>query len=196
LGLLAKCLFFFLVVVVVACSFTTDVNSLQDGDCGAGEKACADPQGVMRCVALDRPEYGCARSGCVPCSFPNATPRCDPSHACAVAVCSPGWAHCTSNLADGCETNIGADVLNCGILPNSACNNRCDVVTSGKSHVTDPACANGVCEIGGCNDGYQDCDKQVGNGCECPPGGTCLRTGRCVVDAGDEAGVDAGDDAG
>jgi hypothetical protein len=188
LALVAKWAVVLLVVAAVACSFAVNVDSLQNGECGADKKACTDPQGVMRCVALDRPEYGCARDGCLPCAFANATPRCDPSFQCAVAVCTPGWAHCSNNPLSGCETHIDQDVENCGILPDSACNNSCTTVISGKQFVSKPACVSGVCQISSCADGYQDCDKQVGNGCECPPGGTCLRTGRCVADAGDDAG--------
>jgi hypothetical protein len=178
-----------LAIVVGACTFTVGVSDLQNGSCSGGTKACRNQQNVMQCVGLDRPEFGCARAGCAPCDLPNATTRCDPANNCAVAVCSAGFAHCSANPADGCEANIGTDIRNCGQDPSSACGNNCDSVIMGKVRVTTSSCVNGVCQIGGCQPGYQDCDKQVGTGCECPSTGTCTPAGGCPLqnDAGNDS---------
>jgi hypothetical protein len=174
-----------LLVVVGACTFTVGVNDLQNADCGAGKKACPDSDGVLHCVGLDQPQYGCSQTLCAPCSLPNATQRCDPNNNCAVAVCTTGFAHCDSNPHDGCEANVYTDINNCG-LDQSACGSKCDYLTMGKPNVSGSACINGVCQIGGCTGGYQDCNKMLGDGCECGPKGVCnLTTGVCAYpDAG------------
>jgi hypothetical protein len=101
-------------------------------------------------------------------------------------VCNVGFAHCSSNPLFGCETSILTDTRNCGLDPASACGNSCDALVVGKPAVANSACINGTCEIGSCQPGYQDCDRAVANGCECPPGSTCdAATGACgVLDAG------------
>jgi hypothetical protein len=173
--------------VVTACTFTTGVSDLQNGNCGVGQKACPNPQtSVMACVGLDQPQYGCSQMGCTPCSRSNATTRCDMTNNCAVAVCMTGYAHCDSNPLDGCEAAIFSDPTNCGQDPSTACGHHCNLDINGKPNVTDnaAACVNGVCQIGGCSNGYQDCDKNIANGCECPPSGSCTLTGGCATDAG------------
>jgi hypothetical protein len=106
-----------------------------------------------------------------------------------VAVCSAGFAHCSANPADGCEANISTDIKNCGQEPSSACGNTCDSAIMGKDFVTTSSCVNGVCQIGGCTPGHQDCDKLIGTGCECPFPGTCTLAGGCssVGDAGNDS---------
>jgi hypothetical protein len=173
--------------VVAACTFTTGVSDLQNGSCGAGKKACPNPQTkAMECVGFDQPEYGCAQAGCGGCYLPNATTRCDPSNNCAVAVCMTGYAHCDSHPLDGCEALIVSDPMNCGQDPSTACGHVCSVPPN--VHASVPACVNGVCQIGSCSQGYQDCNKNITDGCECPPGGTCTLTGGCATDAGADPG--------
>jgi hypothetical protein len=174
-------------VIVAACTFTGGTSELQNGDCGSGKKACPNiTSGAMQCIGLDDPNYGCSQAGCGKCYLMNASTRCDPNNNCAVAVCMPGFAHCTSNPAQGCETNIYTDVANCGLDQQSACGHTCGSETMGKPQVSAPECINGVCQIGGCNPGYQDCDKNIANGCECQ--GPCTITGACPT--GGDAGTD------
>jgi hypothetical protein len=97
-----------------------------------------------------------------------------------------GYAHCDSNPKDGCEAAIFTDISNCGQDPASACGHQCNVDIMGKPQVTAAECVNGVCQIGGCNTGYQDCDKNIANGCECA--GSCTLTGGCATDAGADPG--------
>ncbi|HEX2876133.1 MAG TPA: hypothetical protein VHP33_33005, partial [Polyangiaceae bacterium] len=56
--------------------------------------------------------------------------------------------------ADGCEINLKVNKLNCG-----ACNKVCPDLNG------DPSCNDGLCEIT-CAEGFEDCDKNVDNGCE------------------------------
>jgi hypothetical protein len=174
-------------VIATACTFTVGTSELQNGDCGGGKKACPNAtSGVMQCIGLDDPDYGCSQAGCGKCYQQNASTRCDPNNNCAVAVCMPGFAHCVGPPSNGCETSIYTDVGNCGLDQQSACGNVCGMFTMGKPHVNAPACVNGVCQIGGCDQGYVDCDKNIANGCECQ--GACTQTGACLT--GGDAGVD------
>lgn len=83
---------------------------------------------------------------CVPGSYKY---RCD------IGQCNIGYANCNNDPQDGCEVNTISNVNNCG-----ACNHKCEVQNG------TPECANGVCKIKSCNDGYKDCDQQYFNGCE------------------------------
>jgi hypothetical protein len=173
-----------LLIVVGACTFTVGVSDLQNANCGAGQKACPDSQGVNHCIGLDQPQYGCGNVGCGICPLMNATSRCDQSNKCSVAVCNTGYAHCSSDPTQGCETSIYTDVSNCGLDPSTACGHTCGFVTSAPN-VLQPGCINGVCQISGCQPGFNDCDKAVNNGCECPSPGTCNpTTGACVFPDG------------
>lgn len=70
--------------------------------------------------------------------------------------CSPGYANCDGNSANGCEVFLAGDPGNC-----LACGNVCNS-TNGQ-----PACAPGVgCYIAGCFPGYADCNMDGGDGCE------------------------------
>lgn len=175
-----------LLVVVGACTFTTGVNDLQNADCGTSQKACQDKQtGVWHCIGLDNPLYGCGNLSCGGCPLQNAQTRCDSLNKCVVATCNPGYAHCSSDPSDGCEATIYTDIDNCGLDQMSACGHKCASDIMGQATVTTPACINGVCQIGGCVNGYQDCDKVLSNGCECAAPGTCNpTTGACIFPDG------------
>ncbi len=105
---------------------------------------CTNPQNdVMNCG-------GCG----VTCTTPNGVPGCA-ARQCVIAGCNPGFAHCTADVRNGCETNIGDNVNNCG-----TCNNPCSVPNGS------PSCLNGLCGVAGCNFGFGDCDGDPKNGCE------------------------------
>ena len=86
------------------------------------------------------------------CSRNNATATCADG-TCDYQSCNAGWGDCDGNRANGCETNLNADVNNCG-----ACKTKCDA-----THGT--ATCNGSCDIN-CTTGYSNCDGNVANGCE------------------------------
>ncbi len=82
--------------------------------------------------------------------------------------CSSGYLHCSSNPADGCESNPQTDVMNCG-----ACGHACT-----SAHSTG-GCVGGVCTIGACTAGYADCDGNPANGCESTTASDPVNCGSC-----------------
>src|SRR5690606_23524989 len=62
--------------------------------------------------------------------------------------------------SDGCETDTGNDLLNCG-----GCGEICD-----PAHTVGGICNNGSCEIdfeaGGCTGAWRDCNGEPEDGCE------------------------------
>ncbi|HXU03802.1 MAG TPA: protein kinase, partial [Polyangia bacterium] len=49
------------------------------------------------CVSIDRPDLGCGADTCHACTVANATPRCNRSHACDIAVCYHGFQDCNGD---------------------------------------------------------------------------------------------------
>ncbi len=75
---------------------------------------------------------------------------------CNIVTCATGYADCNLNPNDGCETNVlGTDNANCG-----GCNIPC-----APAHANG-ICQGGMCNLGACAPGYQDCDMMAGDGCE------------------------------
>ncbi len=70
------------------------------------------------------------------------------------AACAAGFAHCSANPKDSCETDLLRSVDDCG-----KCGVTCPKVNGTAS------CNAGVCEIA-CDPGFADCDQSVKNGCE------------------------------
>jgi alpha-tubulin suppressor-like RCC1 family protein len=99
---------------------------------------------------------GCGRE-CA--AVPGAVATCERST--CQSTCVRGSGDCDRNTANGCETNLAADVAHCG-----ACGNRCPNPPRASA-----ACTEGVCGIGACEMGYGNCDRDAANGCE-----TNLRT--------------------
>ncbi len=84
---------------------------------------------------------------------------------CNIQGCDQGYADCNLDASDGCETDVGTDMNNCG-----GCNLKCDF-----SHASE-TCTNGQCVFGACDPGYADCDHDPSNGCEAKldsDGGNC-----------------------
>jgi hypothetical protein len=72
-------------------------------------------------------------------------------------MCNLGYGDCNGNASDGCETNLGTSVTDCG-----SCHSPC---TLGPTVVhASPACA-GSCSFA-CDTGYGNCDSNTTNGCE------------------------------
>lgn len=153
--------------VLVACSFTSDLDSLDDQSCGSDTKACDNA-----CRSVNDPAYGCGLGGCSPCFVSNGVANCSARlGTCAIASCNPGFADCVNGYADGCETNIAGDMNNCG---------QCGMVCSQSVPNGKPGCAASRCVVGSCNDGWADCDGIASNGCETP----CAAHQSCTPDAG------------
>jgi hypothetical protein len=139
---------------IVACSFTTDLGSLNDGQCPSGTKACNS-----QCVGVTDPQHNCAVQGsCSPCTLANATATCGPNGVCAVAACNTGYKQCGGDKA--CDTHVAFDANNCG-----NCGHVCNLPNANNG------CTNGACVVSSCTDGFSDCDENPTNGCECH--GTC-----------------------
>jgi hypothetical protein len=88
------------------------------------------------------------------CVLANATPKCT-AGACGVAACIGAFSDCNGIAADGCEVAPLMDIKNCG-----ACFHVCSAQHAAST------CANGVCGLGACNNGFADCDGVAANGCE------------------------------
>ncbi len=66
-------------------------------------------------------------------------------------VCPDGQKRCNGNCVDIDDPEFGCT--------DDACD-PCDLANA------DATCSEGACSIGGCADGYDDCDDKPGNGCE------------------------------
>jgi hypothetical protein len=119
---------------------------------------------------------------CCANGMPNSTTTCI-SNTCGL-VCAGGFGNCDNNTANGCETDLNANLQNCG-----ACGNICQ----GGSNAT-ASCSNGTCGLT-CSSGFADCNHNAADGCEinllvntlncgacgksCLPGQACT-AGSCV----------------
>jgi hypothetical protein len=105
--------------------------------------------------------------GCgLACQGINAAALCLNS-VCRLA-CTPGFGDCNQSGADGCEADLSADPANCG-----ACRLNC-----GYDNALG-ICTASACSMGACQDGYADCDKQGGNGCEVHTAESADNCGAC-----------------
>lgn len=119
--------------------------------CPNNQKMCSGG-----CVPTNDPQYGCAATGCAPCSIANATPQCYQG-ACALLSCDPGYGDCNTDLGDGCEQQLDT-TTDCG-----DCGRAC-----GSQHSSSASCSAGACSHV-CEPGYGDCSQPTSgpdNGCE------------------------------
>lgn len=108
-----------------------------------------------------------ASDGCNTCQCFHGTWGCTMKLCQPPLMCSAGTADCDADPANGCETKILNDVMNCG-----ACGNYCAL--AGGTAI----CVDGKCELGSCMAGYADCDHDPTTGCEAPVGAAGCST-RC-----------------
>ncbi|WP_394846858.1 hypothetical protein LZC95_05255 [Pendulispora brunnea] len=146
-----------------ACTFTAELDPLDNGQCGTGQKSCNE-----RCVGLADPRTGCSLDTCAPCSLANATARCAPNGTCTISACRPGFENCDENGLTGCETDIDFDPNHCG-----SCRGKCDLPNALAG------CTNGACVVGSCLPHWGDCDGKPENGCETPIDTNSLHCGQC-----------------
>lgn len=90
------------------------------------------------------------------------------SGTCTITSCNTGYADCDGNAANGCETNTGTSVNNCG-----SCGFVCNL-----SNAT-AACTGGQCAVAACNAGYANCDNNAADGCEVNIGTDPTNCGGC-----------------
>ena len=142
--------------IASACGITSDLSTLENGQCPSGEKACF-ALGKEQCVSTSDPKTGCSAPSCLSCDvkLANAVTTCSASGACTIAACAAGYIDCNNSDIDGCEIDIGADINNCGL-----CGMTCVAVP----HAA-PVCVHEVCALQ-CADDFGDCDRKYSNGCE------------------------------
>jgi hypothetical protein len=178
--------------VTTTASDECETNVLTDAThCGDCETACDLAHAEQRCVsgrcqiaACVSPyddcdndvETGCETNlrndalhcgGCGnECSDQNGTPSCA-SRECQID-CNEGFFDCNNSRDDGCEQNIGGDVLNCG-----ECGYECEF-EEGET----PFCAEGECGATVCPAGRGNCDGE-GDDCEKDLTNDVMNCGRC-----------------
>jgi len=143
-----------------ACSLVVDAQGLQQG-CAAGTKPCEVSPGELRCVSMTKPEYGCARESCVPCTLPQSVEVCGGDGECSVGTCEPEFENCDQLPRNGCEVDLNSSYQNCG-----ACAASCDDALRDMPRAASAECRSGRCVVKDCKDGYADCDGAASNGCE------------------------------
>ena len=116
--------------------------------CVAGLTNCSNT-----CVNLASDSNNCGGCGKI-CTAAHGTRSCD-NGSCGAIQCSPTYANCDSNSANGCEISLSNDSYNCG-----SCGHSC-VTTNGIR-----LCSSGTCATLQCNSGFKDCDGDGANGCE------------------------------
>ena len=89
---------------------------------------------------------------------------------CDTGACGVERADCDMNAANGCETNTGDDVRNCG-----SCGNACPARANAS-----PVCFIERCTFR-CNEGFADCDGDAMNGCEVDLRADAAHCGRCDI---------------
>ena len=162
-----------LLALAAGCQLVVGLDDLNNGHCKADEKNCND-----RCVSQKDPATGCAAvNSCSPCVLPHATARCNDDGACAIAACIGDYDDCDYAI-EGCETDLAHDPKHCG-----NCTTEC-VTANGF-----PGCSAKHCAVGGCYEGWDDCNRDWRDGCErqlgtstdcagcdlaCDPGMSCV----------------------
>jgi hypothetical protein len=147
--------------LVSSCSFTSNLDKLDNGQCAGGTKACTNPaSSAEECVSLGDPAFGCSSAGCSPCFVSKGTANCSASTLdCAIAACNPQYADCDNTYSNGCEVSLQTDPTNCG-----RCGNVCPTTATNGTQT----CSAGRCKVGTCNAGWADCNGLVSDGCETP----------------------------
>ena len=131
------------------------------GDCdGSGDNGCETD-------LLLTPRH-CGRCGLECAAPPNAEPRCQEG-LCGLGPCLPGYADCDGDPDNGCEEHVLTTPEHCG-----ACERSCPA----PPHAT-PGCADGECAVGGCAQGFDNCDGAVDTGCETALAESIAHCGAC-----------------
>lgn len=71
------------------------------------------------------------------------------SGGCVINSCQPGYAHCTGDVSNGCETDL-TDPATCG-----SCSNDCWEIP----YAAAVSCSAGSCVVDACQEGYDFCDE-------------------------------------
>jgi hypothetical protein len=149
------------------CGFCGDSCDLAHAvaECSASLEQCAIVEcepGYADCDGV--PDNGCeahtdgSALDCGVCdnacpSGPDSTAVCTDG-ACGLS-CHGGFADCDEGPANGCEVDTNSTVSDCG-----GCGLTCSFANAAAS------CNAGLCQMGTCDGGFSDCDKDPTNGCE------------------------------
>ncbi|MEI8255124.1 MAG: hypothetical protein WCJ30_05565, partial [Deltaproteobacteria bacterium] len=138
------------------------------GACAAGYGNCDGlaANGCETSVSADPSHCG---SCATVCAFAQAGATCA-AGTCALGTCAAGYGNCDGLAANGCESNLGADVSHCG-----SCATACTFAHAGAT------CASGACAMGACAAGYADCDGLAANGCETSVVNDASHCGTCAT---------------
>ena len=134
-------------------------NAQPDGTMSCGpdcddDDPYANPMGVEICNLLDDNCDGTVdEAGPMVCALVQATGTCVDGR-CRIVGCEEGFDNCDLMVDNGCEQSL--DTLDhCG---------ACDAPCAPPNAL--PFCAGGACAIESCEEGFDDCDGFVANGCE------------------------------
>ena len=101
------------------------------------------------------------------CSTTNANSVCDTGR-CRL-TCAEGWGNCDGLATNGCETNLRSTLAHCG---------GCNIPCPAPNH-NSVECFNGMCRLGTCARGYDDCNGRASDGCEIDLNDDPEHCGRC-----------------
>jgi hypothetical protein len=139
--------------------------------CAAGYADCNHDLPTDGCeINLLGDVNNCGACGYVCPALPHATVGCQQG-ACVIAACDPGYGDCDGYVLDGCESDLSSDPAHC-----SACGHACAPEANGTV-----ACVSSQCGVGGCDNGFADCDGDPGNGCETNLANDFNNCGACGV---------------
>ncbi|HEX7478112.1 MAG TPA: C-type lectin domain-containing protein [Polyangiales bacterium] len=141
-----------------ACSVQNGTATCSQGKCvvSACDKGWADCDAdPTSCETRTDTLADCGGCNTICKNVPNASASCS-SGSCGVDSCNAGYGNCDQTPNNGCEQELNT-LANCG-----ACGKTCSL--SG----TQASCQNSaqLCMATGCDVGYDDCDKDLLNGCE------------------------------
>jgi hypothetical protein len=120
--------------------------------CDAGFRDCDHNSDTGCETEIGSDAENCGACG-VACSNENGSTRC--LEGACTPVCAQGFDDCDGDPANGCEADLRSSLEHCG-----SCARSCAV-----SHAS-AACSQGVCKVGDCEAGFEDCDGDPSNGCE------------------------------
>ena len=133
-----------------------DTPSSDAGGCPAMDTACD------ACVANDIHNCGACGHDCTGLPHVSGNLSCGDAGQCSY-TCAPGWAHCTDNPDDGCETDITMPA-HCG-----ACQSSCSAGMTCQSGICCPANTHncgGTCQS---NTSTTTCGMTCNSPCPAPP---------------------------
>lgn len=149
------------------------------GDNGTHDMAAAASDLARAPDLATPPDLAKGNCGNAPCTFQNASGMCV-NNVCVLGTCNPGFGDCDRQQANGCENSLVGDRNNCGSCGNvcavnspgcmgGACqppvNNNCGFVPCTYPHGRG-VCVNNMCFLGGCDNGWGDCNQLPADGCE------------------------------